>query len=211
MVQLAWLLALPLASPIRAEEPPPPPPETITIDPLDTRIAAEPPQVESNAAEPKPYQVRPGDVIRVFVWKEPELSGSIPVRPDGKVTMPLIGDVDVWNRSPESIGEEIANRLRRFVEEPEVTVAIEQATSSRVFIIGQVQKPGVYALTTQTSVVQAIALAGGFGVFAKKGKIKLIRGIDGSQGVVRIDFNKIADGDLRQNYMLRPGDTLVVP
>jgi polysaccharide export outer membrane protein len=157
------------------------------------------------------YLVRPGDTLRITVWKEPEMSGDATVRPDGKVTVPLLGDVNAWLRTPRQLSGTIAEGLARFVEEPQVTVAILQANSARFFIIGQVVKPGVYPLAGQISVLQAIALSGGFTPFAKRNKMRLFRGVDGSEGVTQIDFEKLSAGDIRQNFVLQPGDTLVVP
>jgi polysaccharide export outer membrane protein len=157
------------------------------------------------------YRCRPGDVLKVFVWREAELSGEVAVRLDGRITIPLAGDVSAFDRTTTDIAEDIAARLTRYVEEPSVTVALLQANSARYFIIGEVAKPGVYPLDQQTSVLQALALAGGFGTFAKKDRVVIFRGLDGSEGYVRVDFEKLAGGDIKQNYILQPGDTILVP
>jgi polysaccharide export outer membrane protein len=164
-------------------------------------------------AERPSYAVMAGDVLRVSVWKEPDLTGDVTVRPDGKITLPLVGDIEVVGRSPQQLGVELAERLRRFVEDPRVTVAVAQANSARFYIIGQVAKPGVYPLTGRITVIQALALAGGFLPFAKKGEVSIVRDINGVQTRIPINYEKLEKGkNLQQlNVTLQGGDTIVVP
>lgn len=159
------------------------------------------------------YAIMPGDVLRVAVWKEPDLTGEVTVRPDGKITLPLLGDVEVAGRSPQQLGVELGESLRRFVEDPRVTVAVAQANSARFYIIGQVARPGVYPLTGRVSVIQALALAGGFLPFAKRDKVAIVRDMNGVQTRVPINYEKLEKGkNLQQlNVLLQAGDTIVVP
>jgi polysaccharide export outer membrane protein len=160
------------------------------------------------------YLVRPGDVLHVLVWREADLSGDVTVRLDGVITVPLLGEVKTRGRTPAEIAAEITEGLARYVEAPHVTVAVKLATGARFFVVGQVGKQGEFSLVDRTTVLQAIALAGGFDVFAKRDKILLVRGARGQTGssqVLRVDYGRIQKGDTSQNYVLEPGDTLVVP
>ena len=163
------------------------------------------------AANPTDYVVSPGDVLRVFVWKEPELSGEVQVRLDGKITVLLIGDVMAWGRNPMQIGTELEQKLSRYVEAPSVTVVVSQPNSVRYFLLGQVAKPGMYPLTTRMTVVQALAMGGGFATFAKKDKILILHERTRTLNVDHVDYDRIQSGDTWQNYELQPGDTILVP
>lgn len=155
------------------------------------------------------YVIGPADVLQIIVWKEPELTRTVTVRFDGMVTVPLIGDVTAGGRTPTQLAETLAQGLRRFIEVPRVTVGIEQANSARFYVVGQVGKSGEFSLTGPTTVLQALALAGGFKDFAKTDGIVIVRK---DQTVVPVNYKRIADGrDVTQNVLLSPGDTIVVP
>ncbi len=153
------------------------------------------------------------DVLAINVWKEQDLSRSIPVRSDGKISLPLVGEVQAAGRTPLQLEQDIATRLRNYITEPEVTVMVEKINSEKFNILGQVAKPGSYSLTSAITIVDAIALAGGFRDFAKKKGIYILRqNADGSQ--TRIDFNYqdfIKGKNTKQNIDLKPNDTLIVP
>lgn len=168
------------------------------------------------------YTVQAGDVLTVFVWREPELSGPFAVRLDGRITMPLLGDVEARNQTPMAIAAEIRKRLERYLEGAEVAVGVAQANGARFFVIGQIGGTGQYPLLGPTTVVQALSLAGGFATFAKRDKIIVIRHTGVPQGnisdrvimatqVLPVDYSRIEKGDTSQNYVLQPGDTIVVP
>lgn len=161
------------------------------------------------------YTVNSGDVLRVTVWKEPELSADVTVRLDGKFTLPLLGDVMARGRTPEEIAAEVSERLERYVEDAMVIVGVTEARSAQFYVIGQVGKAGAFALGGPITVVQALALAGGFQTFAKRDKIVLIRGSRTPAGtrneVLSVNYEKLEKGETRDNYVLEPGDTLVVP
>jgi polysaccharide export outer membrane protein len=156
----------------------------------------------------------PGDVLQVFVWKETDLTRDVTVRYDGKITLPLLGDILASGRTPSQLAVDLQNRLLRFVASPQVTVGVGQANSRRVFVVGQVARPGAYPLLGPTTFVQALALAGGFVQFAKSDKVIIVRReADGYQTLVRVDYKKIESGsDVEgQNVLLQPDDTVVVP
>lgn len=151
-------------------------------------------------------------MLQLFVWKEPELTREITVRMDGRLTVPLLGDVAAAGKSPQELAAELQSRLSRYLEAPHVTLWVAQANSSRIYVLGMVARPGVYPLGQATTVLQALSLAGGFREFAKTDNIVVIRQGEGSSSVVPVDYKKIEAGrDLSQNVVLRPGDTVVVP
>jgi polysaccharide export outer membrane protein len=170
-------------------------------------------QRPANAAPAAPtrveYTIGPGDVLQIVVRKEPDLSRDVLVRLDGRITVPLLGDLDAEGRSPKQISEDIARGLARFVNDPWVTVAVGQALSARAYVIGQVVRSGEIPLSVPLTVVQALALSGGFKEFAKRDAIMVV-GRD--RKVATFDFKKFETGrDLEQNVTLKPGDTVVVP
>ena len=167
------------------------------------------PASQNRTAATSEYVIGPADVLQVIVWKEPELSRAVTVRFDGMVTVPLIGDVAAAGRTPTQLAETLSQGLRRFIEVPRVTVGIEQAKSARFYVVGQVGKSGEFPLSGPTTVLQALALAGGFKEFAKTDDIVIVRK---DQTVVSVNYKRIADGkDVAQNVLLSPGDTIVVP
>lgn len=176
---------------------------------LPCAIEAQAPAAQRPASAPADYVIGPADVLQVIVWKEPELTRAVTVRFDGMVTVPLIGDVSAAGRTPSQLAETLTQGLRRFIEAPRVTVGIEQATSARFYVVGQVGKSGEFPLSGPTTVLQALALAGGFKDYAKTDGIVIVRR---DQSVVPVNYKRIADGkDVAQNVMLGPGDTIVVP
>lgn len=155
------------------------------------------------------YKVGPGDILQIVVWKEPELTRDVLVRVDGRITLPLIGEVEAAGRSPLQLAEEITKSLGRFLAAPQVTVGVGQATRARVYVIGQVVRSGEIPLAFPLTVVQALALSGGFKEFARADSI-LIVGRD--RDVTAFNYKKFEAGrDLIQNVTLQPGDTIVVP
>jgi polysaccharide export outer membrane protein len=171
-------------------------------------LPAEKPEAAAGAEEVE-YTIGPSDVLQVIVWKEPELSRELTVRFDGMVTMPLVGDLRASGRTPAQLAQTLADGLRRFVEVPRVTVSVSQAKSAHFYVVGQVQKSGEFPLAGPTTVLQALALAGGFKDFAKTESIVIIRR---NQAVVPVNYKRIADGrDVSQNVVLGPGDTILVP
>jgi polysaccharide export outer membrane protein len=153
------------------------------------------------------------DQLAINVWKEPDLTRTIPVRSDGKISLPLVGEIQAEGRTPLQLEEDIAAKLKSFITEPEVTVIVEQINSQKFNILGQVNKPGSYPLSTATTVLDAIAAAGGFRDFAKQKSIYILRQ-NASGGEARLEFNYkevIKGKNPQQNIKLEPRDTIVVP
>jgi len=158
------------------------------------------------------YIIGPEDILGINVWKEPELSQSVPVRADGKISMPLIHDVHVVGLTPIELKEELTKRLSKYIENPTVSVIVEEINSLKIFIVGNVNQPGVFEIDREINVLQAISMAGGFTEWAKKSKIKIFRKHGGVEKVIKVNYNKIISGkhpDL--NIPLQPGDSIVVP
>ena len=159
------------------------------------------------------YLIGPGDVIQISVWKETELTRDVTVRYDGKISLPLLGDVPAAGRTPQQIASDLETRLARFVASPQVTVGVSQPHSKRIFVVGQVAHAGVFPLLGPTTFLQALALAGGFQQFAKSDRVIVVRQSGGSQVLLKVDYKKIESGtDIDgQNVLLESGDTVVVP
>jgi polysaccharide biosynthesis/export protein len=153
------------------------------------------------------------DVLAISVWKEPDLTKQIPVRSDGKISLPLIGDVQAAGRTPVQLQQDIAEKLKSYITDPQVAVIVQQINSLKFNILGEVLKPGSYPLINKITIVDAIATAGGLRDFAKKKGIYVLR--QTPQGKeVRFLFNYqdfIKGKDTKQNIVLQPGDTIVVP
>jgi len=153
------------------------------------------------------------DVLAINVWKEPDLSKQIPVRSDGKISLPLIGDIQAAGRTPAQLEIDITDRLKSFITDPQVAVIVQQINSLKFNILGQVTKPGSYPLTAGTTVVDAIATAGGFRDFAKKKGVYVLReGNPGNEFRYAFNYEEFVKGkNTKQNIMLKPHDTIVVP
>jgi polysaccharide export outer membrane protein len=153
------------------------------------------------------------DVLAINVWKEPDVSRSIPVRSDGKISLPLAGEMQAAGLTPLALEREIASKLQSYISEPEVTVMVQQINSQKFNILGMVAKPGSFPLTNSATVLDAIALAGGFRDFAKKKSIYVLRrNADGSEARLPFNYNQVLKGqNPAQNIKLQPRDTIVVP
>jgi polysaccharide export outer membrane protein len=157
------------------------------------------------------YVIGPGDVLQITVWKNDTLSRTLPVRPDGKISMPLLHDVQAAGLTAMQLRDKIATALGEFMPNPEVAVSVSDVRSMRVSILGEVAKPGVLELRGQTTILEAIAMAGGFKDFASPSKITIIR-LDEQGKTKRIRFNyNRAIGSDDENLVLRSGDVVVVP
>jgi polysaccharide export outer membrane protein len=158
---------------------------------------------------PPKYVIGLGDVLRVTVWKEPDLTGDVTVRPDGMITVALLGDVQAAGQVPADLAATLVTELRRYVENPRVTVSVTQATSARVYVVGQMMRPGEFPLAGGMTVLKALALAGGFREYARPEDIVIVRE---DQTVIPFNYKRVADGkDVSQNIRLAAGDTIVVP
>jgi polysaccharide biosynthesis/export protein len=169
-------------------------------------------QAGDPAAASPSYAIGPEDVIGVLVWREPDMSGDVTVRPDGKISLPLIGDLEAAGRTPESLAAEIQKAAARFVDQPNVSVVIRQVNSRKVFITGQVKQSGSFPLAGPRTVLQLIALAGGLTEYADAGNIRVMRTEDGRTRTYKFNYKDVSKGQhLEQNIELKPGDTVVVP
>ena len=170
-------------------------------------------QTASNHMGNASYVIGPGDIIGVNVWKEPEVSKSVPVRSDGKISLPLAGELQASGTTPRELEQAISANLQSYISDPEVTVIVQEIRSQRFNILGQVSKPGTYILTDSTSILDAIAMAGGFRDFARQKSIYVLRSrADGTHQ--RLPFNYkhvIKGGNDADNIKLEPHDTIVVP
>jgi polysaccharide export outer membrane protein len=153
------------------------------------------------------------DVLAISVWNEPNLTKSIPVRSDGKISMPLIGELQAAGRTPLQLEQEITGKLRNFITAPEVTVIVEKVNSKKFNILGEVAKPGSYSIAQASTIVDAIALAGGFRDFAKKSGVYVLRkGGDGREAKISFNYKQFIKGkDTGQNIQIEPNDTIIVP
>jgi polysaccharide export outer membrane protein len=166
----------------------------------------------SAASNPSGYRIGEQDLLNITVWKEPELSGSVVVRPDGKITLPLVNDIHAAGLSPDELRELITERLHPFLTVPEVTVAVREINSRKVYVIGQIAHEGSYRINSTTTVLQIIAEAGGLNEFANRKRIYLLRKENGAQIRLNFNYDKVVKGkDPSQDVLLRPGDTIVVP
>lgn len=157
----------------------------------------------------EPYRIGREDVLDVAVWRDPDLTRTLPVRPDGFISMPMAGEVKAEGKTPFDLSEDIKAKLKPFIQDPKVSVMVREVNSSRVFVTGEVAHPGAYPLRGRVSLVQAIALAGGFSDFASKDRILVIR--QGS-GEIPVRYSDMVEKkESRRDLYLKPGDTVVVP
>ena len=176
----------------------------------DNTVKAPPPlQAVSQAGQE--YRLGPEDQIRVSVWENAQLTLDLVVRPDGKISMPLIQDVVAEGQTAAELANTVQQKLLVFIKEPQVSVIVLQVNAPKYFVIGNVTRPGTYPLRSETSILQALSLAGGFTQFASPRSIKLIRNTAGKQEVRKVNYNKMIDEDGEGNYLLKSGDTIVVP
>lgn len=157
--------------------------------------------------------IGPEDVLVIDVWKEPEISRTIPVRPDGKISLPLVGELQASSLTPSQLQEEISQKLQKFISEPEVTVMVQEVKSRHFNILGQVVKPGAYQLTNSMTILDAIATAGGLRDFAKRKSIYILRpNQDGTETRIPFNYKDAVKGlDPAQNIKLASLDTIIVP
>ena len=158
------------------------------------------------------YVIGAQDVLDIDVWKEAELTRSVPVRPDGKISLPLLNDVQAAGLTPTQLSEEITTALKKFITDPQVTVIVAQINSQRVYILGEMTRPGAYPLLPGMTVLQALSSAGGFTPFANMKKIYVLRNEGGKQEKFPFNYKEVVKGkNAEQNIVLKAGDQIVVP
>lgn len=158
------------------------------------------------------YRLHHGDAVFISVWGEETLNKEVRVLPDGSVTFPLAGRVDVANATTSEAEKRIADKLKVYLADPQVTVVVTNVEGNRAYVIGKVLKTGAIPLTGPTTVLQALSLAGGFDKFANLSNIKVLRNVSGKQTATAVNYDKLIQGDsLGSNVLLQPGDTILVP
>lgn len=183
--------------------------------PAGTRVAV----AETAATAPVPdssqldYRLQPGDVVSISVWKEKDLETDALVRPDGGLSFPLVGDIEAKGHTLREVRQALAQRLKPYIPDPVVTVAIKEIGGDHVYVLGRVNRPGEYPFSQPIDVMQALSLAGGTTPFAALNRIEILhRDSSGAQHAVRFRYADVAHGrDLSQNVLLHSGDTVVVP
>lgn len=190
----ALLLALPATAPAQAQS---------TDRGASTAPAASVPSAD--------YKLRVGDKLRIEVYKDAQLSQSAQIRPDGKITLPLIGDLTATDRTPSELRDHIEKALKEYVTAPSVTVIVVEATIPTAFVLGEVRAPGAVQLQRDLTVLQALALAGGLTEFAKSGDIRVLRNGAGGVETIAFRYKDALRGSEQAQMMLRPGDTVIVP
>ena len=173
---------------------------------------ASPPETKKATVADSSYIIGPMDILEIQVWREPDFSRQVLVRPDGKITFPLIGDIQASGMKTLGLKALLAEKLKGFVDDPEVTVIVVESRSKIFYIIGRVNRPGTYPLSPNMTVLQALSVAGGFGEWAHKDNIRIIRRSDGKEEILPFDYDKVISGkNLEQNILLESNDTIVVP
>ena len=161
---------------------------------------------------PPEYVIGPEDILGINFWREAEMTGDVTVRPDGRVTLPLLGEINAAGLTPDALRQRITEAANKLFEDPSVTVTVRQINSRKVYITGNVTTPGAHALTGERTVLQVIALAGGLTEFADRKNISVVRIEGGKQQIFKVNYNEVSKGKhLEQNIVLKPGDTIVVP
>jgi polysaccharide biosynthesis/export protein len=202
LILLLTVLAWPALAQKKKTEPPTP------VSPAKTAEDAELKKAAGAPVDPKTYLIGPEDIVMIRVWREADLSGPVSVRPDGKITLALGGDVQAGGLTPDALGKKVAEILSNYINTPQVSVSVQQVNSKRYYISGEVNRSGMFPMATPTTVLEALVNSGGFRDFAKTNKIVILR------GTKRLNFNYkdvIKGKHVDQNILLENGDYIVVP
>jgi polysaccharide biosynthesis/export protein len=166
--------------------------------------------VANNQAGPT-YVIGPDDTLHIAVWKEADFTATVPVRPDGKISLPLLNDVQAAGLTPQQLADSITQKLKKYVDDPRVTVVVAAINSKRVYMVGEVARSGALSMLPNMTVLQALSSAG-LNQFAKTKGIYILRIENGKQEKLPVNYRKLVKGQrMEQNYLLQPGDTIVVP
>jgi polysaccharide export outer membrane protein len=182
-------------------------------DKAGANAGVQPETASNNKPHDENFIIGNDDVLAISVWKEPELTKAVPVRSDGKISLPLVGEMQAAGRTPLQLERNITEKLTNFITTPEVTVIVQEVKSRKFNVLGEVAKPGEYPLTASTTIMDAIATAGGFRDFAKKTGVYILRkGADGSESHLKFNYKDFIKGkNSSQNIKLEPNDTIIVP
>lgn len=168
--------------------------------------------VRSSSTDDPNYLIGPQDVLDISIWKEPDLTRTVPVRPDGQISLPLLNDVQAGGLTPNQLAAEITERLKKYITDPQVTVIVTAINSQRIYVLGEVTRAGAYLLLPGMTVLQALSTAGGFTQFAKVKNIYVLRQENGKQVKYPFNYKDVVNGKKpQQNTLLKAGDTIVVP
>ena len=174
-------------------------------------LSKKPPQADMIAVSDR-YVIGAEDVLSIHVWREEALSRTVPVRTDGKISLPLINDIQAAGLTPLQLKEMLTQKFKMYIENPNVSVVVTEANSMKVFVSGQIRTPGVYRLRSETTLLQIIPMAGGFTDWANQKKILIIRNENGKEKRFTVNYKKIVNGDVPEsNILLKAGDTIIVP
>jgi polysaccharide export outer membrane protein len=165
--------------------------------------------VPASKAGPE-YVIGAEDVLHIAVWKEADLTATLPVRPDGKISLPLLNDVQAAGMTPQQLAASVTEKLRKYIADPRVTVVVTAINSKRIYLVGEVVHAGATPMLPSMTVLQALSSAG-MNQFAKTKGIYVLRTENGKQSKLPVNYRKLIKGDVGQNYILQPGDTIVVP
>lgn len=166
---------------------------------------------EPASVVPATYVIGPEDTLHVSVWKEPDLTATLPVRPDGQISLPLLNDVQAAGLTPMQLAVSLTEKLKKYVADPRVTVVVTAMNSQKIYVMGEVSHTGAMPLTPNMTVLQALASAG-FTQFANTKGIYILRTVNGQQQKLPFNYKRVVKGeDVQQNIRLQPGDTIVVP
>jgi polysaccharide biosynthesis/export protein len=158
------------------------------------------------------YLIQPGDQLEILTWNEPLFSREVLVRSDGRISFPLLNDIQASERTPVEVKAEIQEKLKAFIGSPSVTVSVKISIPKKIYVLGEVKNTGAYDFKQNMSILQAFAVAGGFTEWASKDEIVLLRKKNGQDNMIRVDYKQIVKGkDLAQNVYLQPDDIIIVP
>lgn len=209
VVLMAMLLAMPVAGVSQQQTSPAAPAssQNLALGTPDAASAA----AKADKTDTAHYIIGAEDTLQITVWKEPTLSGTVPVRPDGRISLVLLGDLPAAGMTPMQLAADITQRLKKYIQDPSVSVVVLAVNSQRIFIIGEVGHVGAVSMTAGMTPLQAIAAAGGLSPFANSKHIYILRGTGAAQKKIPFNYKSALKGDDKQDVSLEPGDTIVVP
>ncbi len=177
----------------------------------DTTAADKTTPADSTSPAGPTYVIGPEDVLHIAVWKEADFTATLPVRPDGKISLPLLDDVQAAGLTPKQLAVSVTEKLKKYVADPRVTVVVTSINSKRIFLVGEVMHPGATSMLPNMTVLQALSSAG-LSQFANTKRIYVLRTENGKQRKLPVNYRQLVKGNqIEQNYLLQPGDTIVVP
>jgi polysaccharide export outer membrane protein len=186
-------------------------PAAAILAPEATAAPSAPPIESALISNENDYRIGPEDLLDISVWKNPELSRTVPVRPDGKVSLPLVNDIQAAGLTPNLLREQLTRRLAEFIPAPEVAVIVREVHSVKVAVVGSVKTPGRYELKSAATVLELLALAQGLTDFASRDRIVILRRVNGESQRIPFNYRKVAAGDEQENLVVQPGDIIFVP